>query len=73
MTNTVCAQRRATSEEDAFLDVYRRITAEAPKRGNLVPDSHLAAILTQRGIKALYAHDRAFRKLGVWAIKHPFA
>jgi toxin-antitoxin system PIN domain toxin len=64
---------RAVAEEDGFWDVYRRITAEVPTRGNLVPDAHLVAVLTQHGIKTLYTHDRDFRKFGVLNIKDPVA
>lgn len=64
---------RSISEEDGFWDVYRRITAEVPTRGNLVPDAHLAAVLTQHGVKTLYTHDRDFRKFGVLTIKDPVA
>lgn len=55
-------QVRTLSEGDGFWDVYRQVTDTVPTRGNLVPDSHLAALLRQHGIRRLATHDRDFRK-----------
>ena len=37
---------RVLSEQDGFLDAYKRIGGDMPVRGNLVPDAHLAAIFS---------------------------
>ena len=49
-------------EEDGYWANYRRVTAEVPTRGNLVPDAHLAAVLAQHGVGRIYTHDKDFRK-----------
>ncbi|MBI5632779.1 MAG: type II toxin-antitoxin system VapC family toxin [Nitrospirae bacterium] len=62
---------RFLSEEEGFWDIYRKMTAEVPTRGNLVPDAHLAAILRQHGVKKLYSHDRDFLKFTFLDVRDP--
>ena len=64
---------RLLSEEDGFLDVYREVTGGFPVRGNLVPDAHLAALLTQHGVGKLYTRDADFRKFPFLDVRDPFA
>ncbi len=64
---------RAVSEQDGFLDAYKRIAGGAPVRGNLVPDAHVAAILSQHGVRTLYTHDRDFRRFESLDVRDPFA
>jgi toxin-antitoxin system PIN domain toxin len=63
---------RVLGEEAGFWDHYRRVTAELPVRGNLVPDAHLAALLSQHGVVRLYTRDRDFRKFGFLDVRDPF-
>jgi hypothetical protein len=62
---------RLLSEGDGFWDVYRTTTSEAPTRGNLVPDAHLAALLRYHGVKTLYTHDRDFLKFPFLDVRDP--
>ena len=62
---------RLLSEDEGFWDVYRATTAEAPTRGNLVPDAHLAALLRSHGVKTLYTHDRDFLKFPFLDVRDP--
>jgi uncharacterized protein len=64
---------RALGEEDGFLQVYQEITNSVPTRGNLVPDAHLAAVLSQHGVVKLFTHDRDFRKFTFLDVHDPFA
>lgn len=41
-------------------------------RGNLVPDAHLAALLKQNGIKALFTNDADFRRFPYLDVRNPF-
>jgi predicted nucleic acid-binding protein len=41
------------------------------KRGNLVPDAHLAALLRYYGVKTLYTHDRDFLKFPFLDVRDP--
>jgi uncharacterized protein len=62
---------RAIGEEADHLRVYRDITQALPARGNLVPEAHLAAVLSQHGVVTLYTHDRDFRKFTFLDVRDP--
>lgn len=62
---------RALGEADDFWRIYREVSAEVPTRGNLVPDSHLAAVLREHGVTTLYTHDRDFRKYTFLDVRDP--
>ena len=62
---------RAIGEEADHLRVYQDITQAVPARGNLVPDAHLAAVLSQHGVVTLYTHDRDFRKFAFLDVRDP--
>ncbi len=64
---------RPISEAEGFLAVYQGITVNAPTRGNLVPDAHLAAVLHQHGVRTLYTHDRDFKKFDFLEVRDPLA
>jgi toxin-antitoxin system PIN domain toxin len=64
---------RVVGEESGYWDAYRRVTADVPTRGNLVPDAHLAALLKQHGVKTLYTHDKDFRKFSFLQVRDPLA
>lgn len=62
---------RVLAEEEGFWDVYREVVREVPTKGNLVPDAHLAALLSQHGVVTLYTHDRDFRKFPFLQARDP--
>jgi uncharacterized protein len=62
---------RTIAEEDGFWDVYREVTKDVPTKGNLVPDAHLAATLSQHGVVTLYTHDRDFKKFSFLDVRDP--
>lgn len=62
---------RAIGEEADHLRVYQDIAQAVPARGNLVPDAHLAAVLSQHGVVTLYTHDRDFRKFTFLDVRDP--
>jgi predicted nucleic acid-binding protein len=64
---------RVVSEQDGFLDAYRRVARDMSLRGNLVPDAHVAAILLQHGVRTLYTNDRDFRKFESLDVRDPFS
>jgi len=64
---------RVLSEQDGFGKVYREVAGEVPTRGNGVPDTHLAALLKQHGVKTLYTHDRDFLKFTFLKVRDPLA
>jgi len=65
------AHCRPIGEEEGFWRTYRDVTADVPTRGNLVPDSHLAAVLRDHGVRVLYTHDRDFRKYKFLDVRDP--
>jgi toxin-antitoxin system PIN domain toxin len=64
---------RAVSEQDGFLEAYRRVAGAMAVRGNLVPDAHVTAILLQHGVKTFYTSDRDFLKFESLDARDPFA
>jgi toxin-antitoxin system PIN domain toxin len=62
---------RVLSEEEGFWDRYRQITHDLPTRGNLVPDAHLAALISQHGVVTVYTHDRDFRRFDFLDVRDP--
>ena len=62
---------RVITEEEGFWDRYLDVTRTVPTRGNLVPDAHLAALLSQHGVVTLYTHDRDFRKFESLDVRDP--
>ena len=64
---------RVLAEEDGFWQAYQSVTGQVPTRGNLVPDSHLAALLLHHGIKTIYTRDRDFRKYDFLTVRDPLA
>lgn len=67
------AHVRVLSEQEGFWEVYRSVTTEVPTRGNLVPDTHLAALLLQHGVTKIYTCDRDFRKYDFLEVQDPLA
>ena len=63
---------RVIAEEEGFWDVYREVAKDVSPRGNLVPDAHLAALLSQHGVVKLYTHDKDFRKFSFLEVRDPF-
>jgi uncharacterized protein len=64
---------RVLAEEEGFWSVYRGVAREVAMKGNLVPDAHLAALLSQHGVVTLYTHDRDFRKFSFLQARDPLA
>ncbi|HXF46754.1 MAG TPA: TA system VapC family ribonuclease toxin [Burkholderiaceae bacterium] len=62
---------RALGEGEGFWRAYREVSAEVPTRVNLVPDSHLAAVLREHGVGTLYTNDRDFRKYSFLDVRDP--
>jgi uncharacterized protein len=62
---------RAIGEQEEFLHAFQEVTQDVPTRGNLVPDAHLAAVLSQHGVVTLYTHDKDFRKFSFLDVRDP--
>lgn len=42
-------------------------------RGNAVPDTHLAALMREHGVRILYTRDRGFRRFDFLEVRDPFS
>jgi toxin-antitoxin system PIN domain toxin len=66
-------QVRPLSEADGFWEVYRQTSGESgPITGKLVPDSHVATILKQHGVRRFYTRDRDYRRFDFLDVIDPF-
>lgn len=66
-----CAHVRCIVEEEGFWDLYQEMTRDLAIRGNAVPDSHLATLLKQHGVRTLYTSDSDFRRYTFLEVRNP--
>jgi len=59
-------------EQDRFWRVYRGTADDVGARGNLVPDVHLVSLMIQNGVRAIWTHDRDYRKFKGIEVRDPF-
>jgi toxin-antitoxin system PIN domain toxin len=62
---------RAPGEADGFWPLFQATAGNA--RGNAVPDAHLAALMRQHGVGAIFTRDRDFRRYDGIRVEDPFA
>lgn len=65
------ANVRTPGESNAFWDVYLN-SGGASARGNAVPDTHLATLMRENGVRILYTRDRGFRRFDFLDVRDPF-
>lgn len=63
---------RTPGEADGFWPVFVSTAGPRP-RGNQVPDTHLAALMRQHGVRLIWTHDREFRTFDGIDARDPFA
>jgi toxin-antitoxin system PIN domain toxin len=61
-----------TAEGTGFWQTYLA-SGGAASRGNLVPDTHLAALLRANGVRVLYTRDSGFRRFEFLEVRDPFS
>lgn len=66
------AHVRTAGESDAFWPAFRQVVGDIRPRGNLVPDSHLVALMHELGVSTIWTRDRDFRKFAAITVKDPF-
>ena len=62
----------APGERDGFWRTYLA-SGGSSARGNAVPDTQLAALMRERGVRILYTRDRGFRRFDFLDVRDPFA
>jgi hypothetical protein len=65
-------QVQTAGEQDRFWSSYRRVAGEADARGNLVSDAHLVALMAENGVRAIWTHDRDYRRFSGIEVRDPF-
>ena len=65
------AHVRLIAEEEGFWEVYLDATKGMTVRGNLVPDSHVAALLKQHDVRTIYTNDADFRRFDFLKVRNP--
>jgi uncharacterized protein len=63
---------RAIGEAAAFWRAYLDCGG-SKARGNAVPDTHLAALMRENGVRILYTRDRNFRRFDFLDVRDPFS
>jgi hypothetical protein len=63
---------RAPGEPPEFWRRFRAVAADATPTGNLVPDAHLVALMLEHEVRAIWTHDRDFRRFTGIDVRDPF-
>ena len=63
---------RSPGEGEGFWNLFRE-TAGDTRRGDDVPDAHIATLMRQHGVGVIYTRDRGFRRFDGIQIRDPFA
>jgi uncharacterized protein len=64
---------RCPGEDAGFWTVYEQTVSDDTIRGNLVPDSHLVALMRQHGVRTIWTADRDFRRFNGITPRDPLA
>jgi hypothetical protein len=59
-------------EQNGFWGRYREVAQDATPTGNLVPDTHIVALMHQNDVKTIWTHDRDFRRFRGIVVHDPF-
>jgi toxin-antitoxin system PIN domain toxin len=62
----------APGESETFWSTFLSSGASM-SRGNQVPDTHLATLMRENGVRILYTRDRGFRRFDFLDVRDPFA
>lgn len=63
---------RAPGEQPEFWRRYRSVAADAAPTGNLVPDTHLVALMLDNEVRTIWTHDRDYRRFKGIEVRDPF-
>lgn len=67
------AHVRCPGEAEGFWQAYQDLVGADTIRGNLVTDSHIAALMSQHGVTTIFTADRDFRRFTGITSRDPFA
>ena len=63
---------QVSGEADGFWDRFAEVAEDVRPTGNDVPDTHLAALMLQHGVRTIWTRDRDFRKFRGITVRDPF-
>lgn len=63
---------RTPGEEEGFWRFFAEAAAEGTTRGDLVPDTHIVALMRQHGVRTIVTRDRDFRRFDGIKVRDPF-
>lgn len=63
---------RTPGEHEGFWRVFAVAASEATTRGDLVPDTHIVALMRQHGVRTIVTRDRDFRRFDGIKVRDPF-
>lgn len=66
------AHVRCPGESDHFWETYQELVGDDAVRGNLVTDSHVAALMRQHGVATIFTADRDFRRFPGITARDPY-
>lgn len=64
---------RTTGEGERFWRSFRDLSDDAVPTGNLVPDTHLVALMLENEVRTILTRDRDFRRFPRIEVRDPFA
>lgn len=64
---------QTTGEREHFWQIWREIASDGGVAGNLVPDSHVVALMRENGVRTIWTNDRDFRRYDGIEVRDPFA
>ncbi len=67
------AHVRTTGEQERFWDRYRAVCDDAAPSGNLVPDTHVVALMLENDVRTIWTRDRDYRRFAGIEVRDPFA
>lgn len=63
---------RTSGEGEGFWRMFSEAASEATIRGDLVPDTHVVALMRQHGVRTIVTRDRDFRRFDGIKVHDPF-
>ena len=64
---------QASGESEAFWRRFTEVADDVVPTGNLVPDTHLVALMLENGVRTIMTRDRDYRKFRGITVRDPFA
>lgn len=64
---------QTTGERERFWETWHGIAVDDGIAGNLVPDSHVVALMRENGVRTIWTNDRDFRRFDGIEVRDPFA